>query len=129
MTELEVDREVKLESLISYLLIIGVIAAVVLEVIGITLYYGAYGNVAYSQAPNVYITGENFFAFIVERIGNLFVTENAVAFMTAGIIVLVLVPFVRAIASCLYFAWEKNWKYVIITLFVLVVLTISLAFH
>jgi uncharacterized membrane protein len=129
MSELEADREVKLESLISYLLIIGVLAAVILEVIGITLYYGTYGNVAYSQAPNVYITGENFFAFVVERIQNLFVTENAIAFMTAGIIVLVLVPFVRAIASCLYFAWEKNWKYVIITLFVIVVLTISLAFH
>jgi uncharacterized membrane protein len=129
MTESEVDREVKLESLISYLLIIGVITAVVLEVIGITLYYGTYGNVAYSQAPNLYITGENFFAFVVERIQNLFVTENAIAFMVAGIIVLVLVPFVRAIASCLYFAWEKNWKYVLITLFVIVILTISLAVH
>lgn len=77
----------------------------------------------------MYITGENFFAFVVERIQNLLITENAIAFMTAGIIVLVLVPFVRAIASCLYFAWEKNWKYVAITLFVLVVLTVSLAFH
>ncbi len=129
MTTLEADREVKLEILISYLLIIGVITAVVLEIIGLTLYYGAYGNVAYSQAPNVYITGENFFAFVAERIQNLLVTENALAFMVAGIIVLVLVPFVRAIASCLYFAWEKNWKYVTITLFVLVVLTVSLAFH
>jgi uncharacterized membrane protein len=129
MTTLEADREVKLEILISYLLIIGVLTAVVLEVIGITLYYGTYGNVAYSQASNVYITGENFFAFVVERIQNLLITENAIAFMTAGIIVLVLVPFVRAIASCLYFAWEKNWKYVAITLFVLVVLTVSLAFH
>jgi uncharacterized membrane protein len=65
----------------------------------------------------------------VERLQNLFVTQNAIALMTAGIIVLVLVPFVRAIASFLYFAWGKNWKYVIITLFVLIVLTISLAFH
>lgn len=129
MSELEVDREVKLEALISYLLIIGVIVAVVLEVIGITLYYGSYGNVAYSQAQNVYITGENFFAFVIERLQNLLVTENALTFMTVGIIVLVLVPFVRAIASCIYFAWEKNWKYVAITLFVLIVLTVSLAFH
>jgi uncharacterized membrane protein len=129
MSELEADREVKLESVISYLLIIGVITAVVLEVIGITLYYGAYGNVAYSQAPYVYINGENFFAFVAERLQNLFVSENAIAFMTAGIIVLALVPFVRAIASCLYFIWQKNWKYVAITLFVLAVLTISLAFH
>lgn len=129
MTTLEADREVKLELLISYLLIIGVITAVVLEVIGITLYYGTYGNMAYSQAPNVYITGENFFAFVIERLQNLLVTENALAFMTAGIIVLVMVPFVRAIASCLYFAWEKNWKYVAITLFVIAILTISLAFH
>jgi uncharacterized membrane protein len=122
-------REPKLESIISYLLIIGVITSVILEIIGLVLYFGAYGNLQVSQAPNVYINGENFFAFIVERLQNLFVSENAILFLTLGIIILILTPYARAIASLIFFAWEGNRKYVLITLFVLVVLTISLILH
>lgn len=125
----DADREAKLEVIISYLLIIGVVTAVVLEAIGIGLYYGAFGNLQYSQAPNVYVRGENFFSFIAAQFQRLFVSENAVFFMTLGIIILILTPYVRAIASCIYFGWEKNWRYVLITLFVLVVLTLSLALH
>lgn len=122
-------REPKLESIISYLLIIGVITSIVLEIIGLVLYFGAYGNLQVSQAPNVYINGENFFAFIIERLQNLFVSENAILFLTFGIIILILTPYARAIASLIFFAWEGNRKYVLITLFVLVVLTISLILH
>ena len=130
MTAERIDkREPKLESIISYLLIIGVITSVILEIIGLILYFGAYGNLQVSQAPNVYINGENFFAFIVERLQNLFVSENAILFLTLGIIILILTPYVRAIASLVFFAWEGNRKYVFITLFVLVVLTISLILH
>ncbi len=123
------DKESKLETIISVLLIVGVVTSVVLEVIGIGLYFGAYGNVMVSQSASVYISGENFFAFIVEKLGNLFVSENALAFMTMGIIVLILTPYIRAITSVIYFGWEKNGKYVLITLFVLAVLTLSLALH
>jgi uncharacterized membrane protein len=130
MTAERIDkREPKLESIISYLLIIGVITSVVLEIIGLVLYFGAYGNLQVSQAPNVYINGENFFAFIIERLQNLFVSENALLFLTLGIIILILTPYARAIASLVFFAWEGNRKYVLITLFVLVVLTISLILH
>jgi uncharacterized membrane protein len=123
------DREARLEVIISYVLIVGVVSAVVLESIGIALYYGAFGNLQYTQTPNVYVHGENFFAFIADKVQNLFVAENAIAFMTLGIVVLILTPFIRAITSCIYFGWERNWKYVAITLFVLVILTISLAVH
>ena len=111
------------------MLIIGVVASVVLEVIGIALYFGTYGNVQVSQSQNVYITGENFFAFITAKFQNLLVSENAILFMTLGIIILISTPYIRAIASFVYFAWKRNRKYVLITLFVLIVLTISLAFH
>lgn len=121
--------DTKLETIISYLLIIGVATSVVLETIGIGLYFGAYGNVQVSQAPNVFITGENFFAFIIEKIQNLFVSDNAILFMTLGVIILILTPYIRALASAIYFAWEKNSKYVFITLFVIIVLTLSLALH
>ena len=124
-----IDDESKLEAIISILLAVGVIVSVVLEVIGIALYFGAYGNVEVSESSNVFITGENFFAFIVKEIQGIFMSENALLFMTLGIIVLILTPYIRAITSCIYFGWEKNGRYVLITLFVIVVLTISLILH
>ncbi len=123
------DGESRLDTIISYLLIIGVATSVILESIGIGLYFGAFGNTYVSLSPYVFIQGENFFAFIALQVQNLFVAENALVFMTLGIIVLILTPYVRAITSVIYFAWEKNRAYVLITLFVLIVLTISLALH
>jgi len=122
-------NESKLETIVSYLIIFGVAVSVVLEVVGIVLYYGAYGTLEISSSPNFYITGENFFVFVIEKFSNLFVSENALLFMTLGIIVLILTPYTRAITSFIYFSWEKNSKYMLITLFVLVVLTISLLLH
>jgi len=49
--------------------------------------------------------------------------------MTLGIATLILTPFVRVIASALYFAWKRDTRYVLITAFVLVALTVSLALH
>ena len=56
MTKDYQENESKLEHIISYLLIIGVIIAVLLEIIGMALYFGAFGNLQYSQSSNVYVT-------------------------------------------------------------------------
>jgi len=118
-----------LELAISYLLIAGVVLSLILEVAGIILYYRAYGNLAILSEKAVMIHGRNFFSFIY----GLFRGENspgaAIWLMTVGIALLILTPFVRVIVSVFYFGWEKNFKYVAITLFVLVVLTISLTLH
>ncbi|MCW4000655.1 MAG: DUF1634 domain-containing protein [Candidatus Bathyarchaeota archaeon] len=123
------DPEAKLEAIISVLLIAGLVLSVSLISAGLLLYYTAYGTLAISLSPSVHITGENFFAFIIQTIQNLTATDNALLFMTLGIIILILTPYIRAITSFCYFTWEKNWKYMLITLFVLVVLTVSLALH
>lgn len=121
--------ETKLETAISIILIAGVITSVILEAVGMVLYFGAYGNVQVSQSQTVFITGENFFAFIIEKLQGLFVSENALLFMTIGIIILILTPYIRAMTSFVYFAWEKNRPFILITLFVIAVLTISLTLH
>ncbi len=123
------DEENKLEAIISILLIVGVVVSVSLISIGLFLYYTTYGNLAVSSSPDVHITGENFFAFIIQTAQNLFAAENALLFITLGIVILILTPYIRAITSFFYFTWERNWKYVLITLFVLIVLTVSLALH
>jgi uncharacterized membrane protein len=121
--------ETKLETIVSYLLMVGVVVSVILEAIGITLYYGTFGNVQVSQNQAVFISGKNFFAFIIYQTQHLLGSQNAILFMTLGLIILILTPYIRAITSVIYFAWEKHYKYVLITLFVLIVLTISLALH
>ena len=121
--------ESKLETVVSYILIIGVVISVLLEIIGISLYYRTNGNVQISQSKDVFISGQNFFVFVLDKINNLFGSQNAIIFMTLGLIILILTPYIRAISSVIYFAWEKNRNYVLITLFVLIVLTASLALH
>jgi uncharacterized membrane protein len=125
--------ETKLETAISYLLICGVIISVLLISIGIALYYGETGNLHIptdpAKNPSVFIRGDNFFAYTIGVFEHLFGSQNALVFVTVGLAVLILTPYVRAIASVLYFALEKNLRYVLITLFVLIVLTVSLALH
>jgi uncharacterized membrane protein len=121
--------ETKLETIISYLLMVGVVVSVILEAVGITLYYGKYGNTQVSQNPAVFISGKDFFAFIIYQTRHLLGSQNALLFMTLGLIILILTPYIRAVTSVIYFAWEKHYKYVLITLFVLIVLTLSLALH
>ncbi len=124
-----IDRESRLETIIGILLIVGVVLSVSFEIIGIILYFGAYGNATVSEAPGVHIASANFFAFIYQTFQNLFVSQNALLFLTSGIIILILTPYIRAITSLVYFTWEKNQPYILITLFVIIVLTISLALH
>ena len=121
--------ESRLETGISYLLIAGVIVSLILEVVGIIILYHSYGHLAISQDAGMFIQGHDFFSLIYQQFQGKHAAESAALFMTAGIIVLILTPYIRVIASVIYFGWEKNIKYVLITLFVLVVVTVSLALH
>jgi len=120
--------ESRLETIISWLLIIGVIISLLLEIAGISIYYRSYHQLAISQNPSVFIHGKNFFTFIYDqfRSGQ---GSTAVRIMTVGLIILMLTPYIRVIVSAVYFSREKNFKYVVITMFVLIVLTITLLKH
>jgi len=121
--------ESKLETGISYLLIAGVIISLILEIIGIVILYHSYGHLAISRDAGMFIQGHDFFSFIYQQFQGKHLEGSGALFMTAGIIVLILTPYIRVIASVIYFGWEKNIKYVLITLFVLAVVTVSLALH
>ena len=122
------DIESRLETAISYLLISGVIVSLLLEVAGVTLYLSSHGNLVISHDQGIFIQGRDFFSFIYRFWGN-YAGNTAILLMIAGIVVLILTPFIRIIVSAVYFGWEKNWKYVFITLFVLLVITVSLTLH
>jgi uncharacterized membrane protein len=121
--------ESKLETGISYLLIIGVVISLLLEITGIILLLFSSRNLAISQDTSMFIRGHDFFSFIINEFRRTHLERNAILFLTAGIIVLILTPYIRLVASVFYFLWEKNITYVLITLFVLVVVTLSLVLH
>jgi len=123
------NSEPKFEKVISYLLMTGVILCILLEVIGVALFYHDYGNLNISQQAGVFVKGHDFFSFIYRQLHSGSAVTPAILFMIAGIVVLILTPYLRVIASFLYFSWQRNWKYVIITLFVLIVVTLSLTLH
>ncbi|MDO8567714.1 MAG: DUF1634 domain-containing protein [Dehalococcoidales bacterium] len=120
--------ESKLETAISYLLMIGVVASLVLEVIGMALFYQTYGQLGISHDKAVLVQGRDFFSFIFDQLRG-HSEGTAIRFMTLGIVVLLLTPYLRVVLSAIYFGREKNYKYVIITIFVLIVLTLSLILH
>ena len=121
--------ESKLETTISYLLIIGVTFSLILEIIGLILFYYSFTNLNILESEVVFIHGDNFFSFVKTLFQGENIQNNAILFMSLGSIVLISTPYIRVITSVIYFAWEKNRKYLLVTLFVLVILTVSLALH
>jgi uncharacterized membrane protein len=118
-----------LEAVISYILIVGVIVSVALEITGLVIFYRTFHNFAFSESGVFKIQGHDFFGYILGLLRGGFTGGAAVQFMTAGIVVLLLTPFLRVVFSMGFFARERDYKFVIITLFVLVVLTVSLTLH
>jgi uncharacterized membrane protein len=108
-------------------LIAGVGISLLLESIGIFLYYSSYGHLNILGERSVFIHGRNFFDFLIELLQPGDRGMKAIFLMSLGVAILMLTPYVRVVMSVLHYAWEKNVKYVFITLFVLVLLTISLA--
>ena len=129
MIHRNVSTASKLERAISYLLITGVILSLILEVIGITVFYRVYGNLDVSENERMFIHAEDFFNFIYHLFEGRYAQDKAILTMILGISILILTPYIRVIMSVFYFIWERNIKYVGITLFVLIVLTISLITH
>jgi uncharacterized membrane protein len=122
--------ESKLETVISYLLIIGVVASLVLISTGLVFFYLAYGHLNLLLSDqDMFIHGNDFFNFIYRLVTGQYAMNNAVFFIVLGIVVLLLTPFLRVVASVIYFSWRKEGWYILITIFVLVALTLSLALH
>jgi uncharacterized membrane protein len=59
MTSIELGSgETKLETVISYLLIIGVLTSLILEVIGLSLFYGHYASLNIMEDNVAFVHGE-----------------------------------------------------------------------
>jgi len=119
----------KFELAISYLLISGVITSLILVGIGIVLFHFHSGQFAISDAKAVFLREPNFFYFLLELLRGGRGQDKALWLITLGIAILMLTPYMRVILSALHFIGQKDVKYTLITLFVFILLTISLTIH
>lgn len=126
----KVLSEEKLELVISYILIVGVIGSVAVETLGILTYYYFNGNLNIVFQPQFALKGADFFSFTIAMfLESVHGTWTPFLILSLGMVLLMVTPYVRVVASVIYFGLVKNLKYLFITLFVLVVLTTSLLVH
>ncbi len=122
--------ETRLETIISYILITGVVISLLLEVAGIILYYETYGSFSFIlQDKTMFIQGRNFFSFLCGILSIPGIQNYSIFFMTLGIMILILIPYLMIITSFLYFLWKRRFRYVLITAIVVAVISISLSLH
>lgn len=122
--------EGKLDLAISYILIAGVIASVLIETVGIITYYLTNGNLDITFQPSNSLKGVDFFNYAGETVQSLTLGAwTPLHVLGLGIVLLMITPYVRVVASAFFFSLTKNLKYLAITVFVLVVLTVSLIIH
>lgn len=119
--------ETRLETWISLVLITGVVVSLALEAAGLILFYRTHHSLAISHYGAVFTRGRDFFSFFGRMLLETSKGATGLRLMLLGIAVLILTPYLRAVMSVIYFASRRNVKYFLITLFVLTVLTMSLA--
>ena len=113
-----------MEVLVGYILLIGVLLSMALIAIGVVWHWLTTGQLGLEYS----ISGMNLFEFVLTDLRQVFTdTLRPRLFVNLGIATLMLTPYVRVLASMLYFAFvERNRKYTVFTAFVFSVLTYSL---
>ena len=113
-----------MEGLVGYILLVGVLTSVSLIVGGLAWHFARTGEIGIQYN----IAGMNFFEFLRDGLRQVFADQYRPRLLVSlGIAMLMLTPFVRVLASMIYFlVAARNWKYAAFTGFVLTVLTYSL---
>lgn len=114
----------KMDLLVGYLLLCGVLLSMALIVGGMIWRFIRIGQLSLSQR----IAGMNLFEFVAGEVRIVLADHlRPRTLIACGIAVLMLTPYMRVLASMLYFMFAlKNWKYSLFTAIVLGVLTFSL---
>jgi uncharacterized membrane protein len=116
--------EARIDALVGHVLLGGVVASVTLIVAGVAWRWLNTGHLGIDYTlPKL-----NLFGFVTAEIREVSAGRFRPRLLVSlGIVALVLTPYVRVLASLIFFALvERNWKYSVFTGFVLAVLTYSL---
>jgi uncharacterized membrane protein len=117
-------HQAAMDALVGYVLLGGVMLSVVLIVAGLVWHWIKAGHFGVEYT----IAKMNLFEFVTQEIHELVAGQFRPRLLVSlGIAALMLTPYLRVLASFLFFALvERNWKYSAFTGFVLAVLTYSL---
>jgi len=123
-------RRLTLEDVIGYILVIGVATSLLIESAGLALYVADRGAIEIDLSDlEAYARPQDFFAYIIDVTSSVLGNPNYASVMALGLVLLMLTPYIRVVASVVYFAFYRNYKYVVITLIVFAILTASLIVH
>lgn len=112
---------------ISWILRVGVALSVVLEAAGVVLNYARTGeSTLYPLDAMWRVSGGNFFDFTYSAARSLVTGVTPIALVSLGVVALMFTPYVRVAAAVVYYGVEKDWKYVAITSFVFLLITVAL---
>lgn len=113
-----------MDTLVGYILLDGVVLSMSLVLIGLAWRYLITGRMWFDYE----IVGMNLFQFVVSEVRMAALGQIRPRLLVSlGIAVLMLTPYLRVVASMVYFmVVAKNWKYTLFTSIVLIVLTYSL---
>jgi uncharacterized membrane protein len=101
----EGNGEYKLETIISYLLIAGVIISLCPEITGLVLFSRLYHTLnIMPDNKSLFIQGRNFFTFLYTIARREGMANQAILLITLGVAILILTPYIRVIASFIYFS-------------------------
>ena len=118
------DRSIGMETLIGYILLVGVVISIALLLAGTIWHWFTTRTLRLDYE----IKSNNLWDFLVTSFTTGALTPKTV--VDLGISVLLLTPYLRVLASMLYFLFaERNWKYSLFTFFVFSVLSYSLFFN
>ncbi len=122
-------NSVTLESIIGYTLLVCVILALSLEILGLILYISTSKSTSIILDQSLCIQEKDFFSYAVRTINSTIRRPNFLNLMSLGLVVLMFTPYLRAVLSVAYFILARNYKYTLITSFVLAVISASLRVH
>ncbi len=117
-------HEAAMDLIVGYVLLVGVVLSVVLVVMGLAWHWVVTGRLGVDYT----ISKMNLIEFVIADVRQVVLGPFRPRLLVSlGIATLLLTPYVRVLASMVFFALvEHNWKYSAFTGFVLAVLTYSL---
>lgn len=122
------DGDERLETAISWILIVGVVTSLILGAAGLALSYAQTGDQTLALTSQWRVSSNNFFSFVAAGLPSFLASPGPVGLVALGVILLMLTPYVRVIVSVLYFAKIEDLRYLGITLIVLTIITLSLLY-
>ncbi len=108
-----------LETLLSLILIIGVILSLIFIVAGLAIYI-------YSEGPKIDLGIEFRYPNLISWAEDVYIMNIYQKLLSIGLLILILTPYIRAITSFIWFLYHKDTKFTLFTLFVIIALTFSI---